>query len=288
MSTPYYESFRTPLTSGFRITYVTAPGGYHPPHWHEELEILFHLNGESDITIDGKKHQLHPKHMIVVDARQVHSTFSHDPTSMFVSIHISKSYMEKYIPGLDLYQFRCTPEDITDDNFQEYLDICMLLQDLTKVYIRNPVTLSMETEGYVLQIFARLIQYFSHPQSVLPENASRLNSERIRTAISFVITHYKEPISLQDAADQLGFSKEYFCRFFKKTMGMSFLQYLNEVRAAHIYQDLENTDLSVAEIMEQNGFTNQKLFNRTFKAIYGCTPSAVRKGSSGNNSECPQ
>ncbi|MCD8346820.1 MAG: AraC family transcriptional regulator [Lachnospiraceae bacterium] len=277
MSAPYYESFREPLTSGFRITYVTAPGGYHPPHWHEELEILFHLNGESDITIDGKKYQLHPKHMIVVDARQVHSTFSHDPTSMFVCIHISKSYMEKYVPGLDLYQFRCTPEDVRDDNFQDYLDTCMLLQDLTKAYIRNPVTLSMETEGYVLQIFARLIQHFSRPQSTLPENASLLNAERIRTAISYVIAHYKEPVSLQEAADQLGFSKEYFCRFFKKAMGMSFLQYVNEVRAAHIYQDLENTDLPVAEIMEQNGFTNQKLFNRTFKSIYGCTPSAVKR-----------
>jgi len=277
MPAPYYESFREPLTSGFRITYVTAPGGYHPPHWHEELEILFHLNGESDITIDGKKYQLHPKHMIVVDARQVHSTFSHDPTSMFVCIHISKSYMEKYVPGLDLYQFRCTPEDVRDDNFQDYLDTCMLLQDLTKAYIRNPVTLSMETEGYVLQIFARLIQHFSRPQSTMPENASLRNAERIRTAISYVIAHYKEPVSLQEAADQLGFSKEYFCRFFKKAMGMSFLQYVNEVRAAHIYQDLENTDLPVAEIMEQNGFTNQKLFNRTFKRIYGCTPSAVKR-----------
>ncbi|MCD8075672.1 MAG: AraC family transcriptional regulator [Lachnospiraceae bacterium] len=277
MPAPYYESFREPLTSGFRITYVTAPGGYHPPHWHEELEILFHLNGESDITIDGKKYQLHPKHMIVVDARQVHSTFSHDPTSMFVCIHISKSYMEKYVPGLDLYQFRCTPEDIRDDNFQDYLDTCMLLQDLTKAYIRNPLTLAMETEGYVLQIFARLIQHFSRPQSTLPENASLLNAERIRTVISYVIAHYKEPVSLQEAADQLGFSKEYFCRFFKKAMGISFLQYVNEVRAAHIYQDLENTDLPVAEIMEQNGFTNQKLFNRTFKSIYGCTPSAVKR-----------
>ncbi|MCD7833605.1 MAG: AraC family transcriptional regulator [Lachnospiraceae bacterium] len=284
MPAPYYESFREPLTSGFRITYVTAPGGYHPPHWHEELEILFHLNGESDITIDGKKYQLHPKHMIVVDARQVHSTFSHDPTSMFVCIHISKSYMEKYVPGLELYQFRCTPEDVRDDNFQDYLDICMLLQDLTKAYIRNPVTLPMETEGYVLQIFARLIQHFSRPQSTLPENASLLNAERIRTAISYVIAHYKEPVSLQEAADQLGFSKEYFCRFFKKAMGMSFLQYVNEVRAAHIYQDLENTDLPVAEIMEQNGFTNQKLFNRTFKRIYGCTPSAVKRKAAADRS----
>ncbi|MCD7957744.1 MAG: AraC family transcriptional regulator [Lachnospiraceae bacterium] len=277
MPKPYYESFREPMTSGFRITYVTAPGGYHPPHWHEELEILFHLNGESDITIDGKKYQLRPKHMIVVDSRQVHSTFTHDPASMFVCIHVSKSYMEKYVPGLELYQFQCTPEDVRDDNFQDYLDTCMLLQDLTKAYIRHPVTLSMETEGYVLQIFARLIQHFSHPAGTLPENASLLNAERIRTVISYVIAHYKEPVSLQDVADQLGFSKEYFCRFFKKAMGMSFLQYVNEVRAAHVYQDLESTDLPVAEIMEQNGFTNQKLFNRVFKEIYGCTPSAVKR-----------
>lgn len=276
MPTPYFESIHTPLQSGFRLNYVTAPGGYHPPHWHEELEILFHLNGDSDITIEGKKYHLQPKHMIVIDSRQVHSTFAHDPTSMFVCIHISKTYMEKYVPGLELYQFQCTPEDVNDENFQDYLDTCMLLQDLTRAFIRNPVTLSMETEGYVLQIFARIIQYFAHPQGTLPSSTDQLTADRIRTVISYVIAHYKEPVSLGDAADQLGFSKEYFCRFFKKAMGMSFLQYLNEVRAAHVYQDLENTNLPVAEIMERNGFTNQKLFNRTFKQIYGCTPMSVR------------
>ncbi|MCD8023164.1 MAG: AraC family transcriptional regulator, partial [Lachnospiraceae bacterium] len=148
---------------------------------------------------------------------------------------------------------------------------------LLRALIRNSVTISMETEGYVLQIFARVIQYFSHPQATLPTDADQLTAERIRTVISYVITHYKEPVRLSDVADQLGFSKEYFCRFFKKSMGMSFLHYLNEVRAAHVYQDLENTDLPVAEVMEQNGFTNQKLFNRTFKTIYGCTPLSVRK-----------
>ncbi|MCD8013918.1 MAG: AraC family transcriptional regulator [Lachnospiraceae bacterium] len=276
MPKPYFESFREPLTSGFRISYVTAPGGYHPPHWHEELEILFHLNGDSDITIEGKKYRLQPKHMIVIDSRQVHSTFSHDPTSMFVCIHISKSYMEKYIPGLSLYEFRCVPDDISDDNFQDYLDTCMLLQDLTKAYVRSPITLSMETEGYVLQVFARVILHFSHPQGTVPVSTDPLTAERIREVITYVIEHYKESVSLQDVADQLGLSKEYFCRFFKKAMGMSFLQYLNEVRAAHIYQDLETTDLPVAEIMERNGFTNQKLFNRTFKQIYGCTPQSVK------------
>ena len=77
----------------------------------------------------------------------------------------------------------------------------------------------------------------------------------------------------------MGLNKEYFCRFFKKHMGMSFLQYLNDVRAAHIYQDLQNSNAPISEIMEENGFTNQKLFNKTFKALYGSTPSSVRRNS---------
>ena len=60
-------------------------------------------------------------------------------------------------------------------------------------------------------------------------------------------------------------------------MGMSFLQYVTEVRLSHVYHGLLETDLPIAELMEENGFTNQKLFNREFKALYGCTPSAVRK-----------
>ena len=60
-------------------------------------------------------------------------------------------------------------------------------------------------------------------------------------------------------------------------MGISFLRYVNQVRASHIYQDLIHTDLAIAEIMEKNGFTNQKLSNRTFKELYGCTPSKIRK-----------
>ena len=63
-------------------------------------------------------------------------------------------------------------------------------------------------------------------------------------------------------------------------MGMSFLQYVNEVRVSHIYQDLIRKDTPIYEIAEQNGFHNQKLFNRTFKSIYGCTPSSVRKKES--------
>lgn len=279
MEKPYYEFFREPLDSGFRVTYVTAPGGYHPPHWHDELEILYHLNGESDITIDGKIYRLKKKHMMVIDSRQIHSTYNYDQTSMFICIHISKAYMEKHVPGIELARIRCTPDDVHDANFQDYFGTCMLLQDLVEAYMREPVTLSMETEGYVLLIFSRLIQHFSSRHEPMPENVDVLAAERLRAIIKYVGVHFREPIRLQDVSEETGLSKEYFCRFFKKNMGMSFLQYVQEVRAVHVYQDLERTDMPISEIMEKNGFTSQKLFNQTFRRIYGCTPSSVRKPS---------
>ncbi len=128
-----------------------------------------------------------------------------------------------------------------------------------------------------MQTVAQLIRYFSSTSAVQLADTHLMTIDRIRKVMSYVEEHYKENISLQDVSDLLGIGKEYFCRFFKKNMGISFLQYLNEVRLSHIYQGLMDTDLPIAELMEENGFSNQKLFNRSFKELYGCTPSSVRK-----------
>ena len=56
----------------------------------------------------------------------------------------------------------------------------------------------------------------------------------------------------------------YFCRFFKKCMGVTFLEYQNELRLSYIYRDLITTEDSVRDILERHGFTNYKLFRRMF------------------------
>jgi len=74
---------------------------------------------------------------------------------------------------------------------------------------------------------------------------------------------------------------EYFCRFFKKNMGMTFLEFVNQVRFSHICEDILRTDTSITELLVRHGFTNYKLFRRMFYEKYGCTPSAKRKETSG-------
>lgn len=82
---------------------------------------------------------------------------------------------------------------------------------------------------------------------------------------------------MREAADELGFSREYFCRFFKKNTGMSFLQYVSHVRMNHIYQDLLYKENSIQEILEQNGVFNSKVFYKQFKETFHCTPRELKK-----------
>lgn len=277
MSKAYYESIKEIGNSGIRLTYQTVPGGYHPLHWHEEIELLYPLNGEADITIEGKKYNLAVKHLIVIESCEVHSTYSYNSPSMFLCIQLSKKHMQKYMPDIELYQIHCRPEDITDEKFPFYLEICKMLETLTRIYIEDVIAFQLEAEGIVLQILACLIRHFSTRPAPQLNACDTLTRERIRQIITYVENHFREPISLTDISEELGLGKEYFCRFFKKNMGISFLNYLNEIRLSHVYQDLVTTDAPVTEIMESNGITNQKLFNRSFKALYGCTPSAIRK-----------
>lgn len=62
-------------------------------------------------------------------------------------------------------------------------------------------------------------------------------------------------------------------------MGITFLRYLNEVRISHAGRLLMNTDMSISEVMSESGFTNQTIFNRLFKEIYGMTPRQARNTS---------
>lgn len=275
-----YETYRKVDTEGIYLSYSTAPGGYHPLHWHEEIELLYQLNGRSDIQIDGKKYQIQNKLLTVINSRQVHSVHTYSDTSMFICVHISKKLIEKYIPDIDLYRIYCIPDDIPDSQFPEYLSVCRQMEDLLRLYITDKPAWQMESEGIILQVLAQLIRHFSRksaPDEIGLSSADRTSFNRIRDVITYVEEHFREPISLQDIAGHLSLGREYFCRFFKKNMGMSFLRYLNEVRISHVYRDLEQTDAPIAEIAEKNGFHNQKLFNRTFREVYGCTPSAVRR-----------
>lgn len=276
---PYNEIILEKSPLNIKIAFYTKSGGYLPLHWHKELEILYPLNGESDVFINGTAYHQENQQLLVIDSGNIHSTLNYGNSAMFLCIHVSKESLLWYFPGIENYNICCYPGMVSDKDFPVYFEMCRFLKRITELYITNQPVFLLESEGLVLQLISRLLTNFASKKITLADNNNRIIINRVQSITNYVEKHFKEQITLQDIANMLGIGKEHFCRFFKKNMGISFLQYLNEVRAVHVYQDLNHTDLPVQIIMEKNGFTNQKLFNKVFKNLYGCTPSQARNGS---------
>ena len=95
--------------------------------------------------------------------------------------------------------------------------------------------------------------------------------------LNYISENYKRPISLDEIAGVAYLQTGYFCRFFKKKMWVTFLEYQNEYKLSFIYKDLINTKDPVHVILERHGFINYKLFRRMFQEHFGCTPTKVRE-----------
>lgn len=104
-----------------------------------------------------------------------------------------------------------------------------------------------------------------------------LERDRIEAIYNYVQDHFKEPISLDDIANQINMTVPAFCRFFKKLTGLTFTKFVNEFRIAYARKVLTEESKSIADVCFECGFNNFSHFNKTFKEITGESPSNYRK-----------
>ena len=76
-----------------------------------------------------------------------------------------------------------------------------------------------------------------------------------------------------------GRAHEHVCRQARRHLGMTPTEYVNRIRVEHAMMLLGSSDAPVAEIAERCGFEGAGHFHRLFRARYGATPSAFRRGA---------
>lgn len=102
-------------------------------------------------------------------------------------------------------------------------------------------------------------------------------SKEVLQVANYILSHFSESLTLEDAVQLVGRSKNYFSSVFKKEMGMSFVDYINHVRINEARRLLETTDALTYEIADKVGFSDYKYFSLVFKKAVGVSPSHYRK-----------
>ena len=98
----------------------------------------------------------------------------------------------------------------------------------------------------------------------------------VSKARRYIEEHKAEKVSLSAVAAAVGASVFHFCKVFHKSTGLTFTDFLARVRAETARAQLLNPNRRISEIAYDVGFQSLTQFNRTFRRIYGQSPSQFR------------
>ncbi len=113
--------------------------------------------------------------------------------------------------------------------------------------------------------------------SIRLSSTGRLRDFYIREALSFIEQNFQNDISVEDIARFCGLNRSYFGKIFKDTVGRSPQDFLMNYRMVKATELLKMTQLSIGDISNAVGYSNQLHFSRAFKNIYGISPRDWRK-----------
>ena len=126
------------------------------------------------------------------------------------------------------------------------------------------------------------ISLFEQRVSVAAEPEKQ--EERTITGITrYLQEHLAEEISLAVLSEEFHLHPQYISQLFKNEIGVGFLAYLTNIRMERAKKLLLSSPLSVAEVAEKSGYSDYRVFTKTFKKSEGITPSQYRREFLENN-----
>lgn len=107
-------------------------------------------------------------------------------------------------------------------------------------------------------------------------NVDKLKAE-LRETIAYIEEHYREDISLHEIASSVHMSESGFSRLFKKQTGVSYVEYVTQLRLEEAKRLLQQPDQKVYEVSLTVGYQDSKYFSQIFRKYTGETPTEFRK-----------
>ena len=236
-------------------------------HVHHQMEVVYVVRGEVDVTIDFQSRQSYKGDMAVVFPHCAHGyTIAHDcpPDTRFRGIMVSSALAGDFSEALSQHFPRQPFISAKDMGTDAAYALHQLFME--RHYFRPQVAKSY------LQLLLSLIW----PKLDVTIDAKQQLDDTAHRAIQYVMEHYRQPLQARMVSKALGISPSHLARIFSNRLHMGFNEYVNQLRIQSAQDMLRSTDRPIIDIMLQTGFENQSTFNRVFRDIHGISPREYR------------
>ncbi len=147
--------------------------------------------------------------------------------------------------------------------------------EIRKAWEKNPMT-PPEKYNAIVRLLAFFADQLSGLSNQLMTEKNNAEPPLVLKARDYIEKHKTEELSLADVAKASGASVFHFCKVFHKATGLKFTDYVARVRLEEARNRLLNPNMRVSEIAYDVGFQSLTQFNRTFKRVFGQSPTDFR------------
>lgn len=248
------------------------------PHWHQQLELIYVLEGYTEITINDRMYVLNQEDVILTNAYDIHELHGSDAVVLSIRIDLEKlGVPDDEREGLTFDLNSSLEKDKTP-----YQKIKVLISSLINYNLKYQDNSRYANLSILYSLFAEFMNKYrviSNSKKVQPKKYLT----RLREIIKYLNENYDKGITLKDLSSVFNLTVPYISSFFDKYFGNNFQDYYDELRISKSIPTLLENRLTLDDMAIKFGFTDSRGYVRAFKKIYGITPTEYRKNANSSS-----
>jgi len=251
-------------------------------HAHEEYELHLVVKTSGKVFVGDYVGQFSPGSLFLTGPNLPHNWVTEESSSNLVPL---RDMLIQFNHETLKKAFTAFPEFVELDHLLESSRSGIEFKNYDPELAKKHLELIRDSQGmkrllYFLNFLHELNEWSEKVTLSLTKLNPSLSSSsqhRINEVVNYVIDNYKNNISLVEAAKIANMSESAFSRYFMKTTGNRFSEFVSRIRLGRACVMLYETDKNISTIAFASGYNNLANFNRQFVKLKGMTPREYRK-----------
>lgn len=262
-------------------------GGIAGWHWHDFFELTIPLQNGMILQTPDHTVELDRGEAAFVNSSTLHTvSWKEDPSSRtcytfffdrsILTGEYGSVFEEKYVSPViicrDLDCFPIRPKDGAGRRMMTLID------EIVSYFSEEDFGYEMRSRSALSDLWLILLEETRE----LRENAGvtdPADSSRMKQMMNYVHDHFRDKIYLEEIASCAGISPRECSRCFRRQIGISPMEYLNQYRVRMAANELKTGAKPISLIGEECGFASDSYFGKTFRQYMDCSPREYRKRS---------
>lgn len=244
-------------------------------HWHPGLEFVYSSHGSCPFVIDGRETPLDTGDVLLINPYSIHygtPTDDGGPTPLVLSVTFNDEILEPIYPFADRYKLSLQSPRATRDDRER---LTQLGEDIIRWQSSDESLRGFELNKLLYELLTLL--YSKFVSGVRHPELTRSGRNITMQIIGYMTSHHTQNLEAATVAKEFGYSREHFCRLFRKATGMTFKEFLTDLRLDDACRNISNTSASIASIAKECGFPDTRALQTAMRRKYSMGAQEYRE-----------